>query len=332
MRFRICLIALLLVTGNVAAEEPASMHFEDHDGLLTIMDGTRPLVSYQHGHKAPPPGVDEAYGRSGFIHPLQTPGGRVLTRIQPEDHYHHYGVWNPWTRIRYDGREYDLWNLGDHKGTVRFAGFVSREARGDGAEIVARHEHVAFIAPETEVVILNEVQSIRVHSLIRDSYQLDLVIELEAATDKPVELLEHRYGGFGWRATADWHAGNSEILASDRQDRSNADNSTARWFLAQGEIEGAWAGAVVMSHPSNFNHPEPMRIWPVTEVGDGEVFANFAPTRNRDWMLEPGKTYTRVYRFLVYDGRLGREEAESAWQAFAATPAAPGGMPASAAD
>jgi hypothetical protein len=77
--------------------------------------------------------------------------------------------------------------------------------------------------------------------------------------------------------------------------------------------------------------PTSRRIWPVTEVGDGEVFANFAPTRNGDWVLEPGQRYVRTYRFLVYDGRLGRGEAESAWQAFAAT-AAPGGVPATAAD
>jgi len=300
-----------------------ALRFDDHDGLLAILAGDRPLVGYQHAYLPAPAGVDKAFGRSGFIHPLQTPGGRVLTRIQPPDHYHHYGIWNPWTHVRYDGRDYDLWNLGDHKGTVRFAGFVRRDTNARVAEIAVRHEHVVFPAANAELVILNEVQTIRVHDVIRDSYQIDLTIELEPATDKPVELLQHRYGGFGWRATADWQAGNSEILASDRQDRSNADNTTARWFLAQGKTGGAWAGALVMSHPSNFNHPEPMRVWPVTEVGEGEVFANFAPTRNRDWVLEPGRQYVRNYRFLVYDGRLGRDKAEAVWQEFAATPAAP---------
>src|SRR5690606_42107088 len=44
-----------------------------------------------------------AYGRSGFIHPLWSPKGQVLTRVQPEDHYHHYGIWNPWTQLNYEG-------------------------------------------------------------------------------------------------------------------------------------------------------------------------------------------------------------------------------------
>lgn len=318
------LIAALLFAAWQAAAlaDSPSLRFEDRDGLVTVMDGEHPLVGYQHGHKAPPEGVDPAYGRSGFVHPLRSPGGQVLTRIQPADHYHHYGIWNPWTHVRYDGRDYDLWNLGDRKGTVRFAGFVSREAGEERAELVVRHEHVAFLAPGTERVILDEVQTIRVHRPTGDSYRMDLVIELTPATDRPVELLEHRYGGFGWRATEAWHAGNSEILASEGQDRSNADNSTGRWFLAQGEVDGKWAGAVVMSHPSNFNHPEPLRIWPAEQEGPGEVFATFAPTRNTDWILEPGQTYTRVYRFLVYDGRLGREAAESAWQEFAAMPVA----------
>jgi len=72
-----------------------------------------------------------------------------------------------------------------------------------------------------------------------------------------------------------------------------------------------------MSHPDNFNHPEPMRIWPVTPGTRGDVYASFSPTKNADWKIEPGKTYRRVYRFLVYDGRMTREEAEAAWRAFA---------------
>ncbi len=318
-------IALLLAaTGARADSPPLPLDFDDRDGLVTVMDGERPLVGYQHGHMPPPAGVDPAFGRSGFIHPLWSPGGQVLTRIQPPDHYHHYGIWNPWTRVRYDGHDYDLWNLADRKGTVRFAGFANRQSAGDMAELAVRHEHVAFVAPDTELVILDELQTIRVHRPAGDRYRMDLVIELTPATDKPVELPEYRYGGFGWRATGAWHAGNSEILASEGQDRSTADNTTGRWFLAQGDAGGEWAGALVMSHPSNFNHPEPLRIWPAGQEG-GDVFATFAPTRNTGWTLEPGRTYTRTYRFLVYDGRLGREAAESAWREFAATPVGNGG-------
>jgi len=57
------------------------------------------LLQYNFGITMPPAGINEAYKRSGYIHPLYTPHGQVLTRIQPPDHYHHYGIWNPWTHI-----------------------------------------------------------------------------------------------------------------------------------------------------------------------------------------------------------------------------------------
>lgn len=305
----------------LAGTQDSGLRFDDRDGLLVVMDGERSLVGYQYGHMAPPPGVDAVFGRSGFIHPLWSPHGQVLTRIHPDSHIHHYGIWNPWTRVRFDGKDYDLWNLGDRQGTVRFAGFADRRLTAGEAAISVRHEHVAFESPEQTRVILNELQTVRVHDVGPDRYLMDLVIELTPATDRPVELLEYRYGGFGWRATAEWHAGNSEILASEGQDRSNADNTTGRWYLAQGEVGGDYAGALVMSHPANFNHPEPMRIWPADNDERGEVLASFAPTRNTNWMLEPGHRYTRMYRFLVYNGRLGRGEAEAAWRAFAENPA-----------
>jgi hypothetical protein len=33
------------------------------------------------------------------------------------------GMWNPWTHIEWQGKMYDLWNLKDRKGTVRFEKF-----------------------------------------------------------------------------------------------------------------------------------------------------------------------------------------------------------------
>jgi hypothetical protein len=34
------------------------------------------------------------------------------------------------------------------------------------------------------------------------------------------------------------------------------------------------------------------------------MFANFSPTKNKDWRLEPGKTYVLKYRMMVYNGSM----------------------------
>ena len=60
-----------------------------------------------------------------------------------------------------------------------------------------------------------------------------------------------------------------------------------------------------------------MRIWTLNTNGRGDMFANFAPTKDMDWELEPGKTYVLKYRFVVFNGKFDKDKAESAWQYFA---------------
>lgn len=291
------------------------------DGLLTISAGDRKLLGYQYGPVYPPAGVDSAYQRSGFIHPLWSPHGQVLTQIQPADHYHHYGIWNPWTHTVFEADTVDFWNLAKRLGTVKFAKFVSVSDGPVFGEYQALHEHVVFKKDGKEKVALNELQSVRVYQPDNENYYIaDITIEMNCAGTSPVLLLEYRYGGLGWRATEQWHKDNSEVLTSEGKTRKNADGTRARWCIVQGEIDNDYAGVAMMSYPTNYNHPEPLRIWPENQNGRGDVFANFSPTKNMDWLLEPGRRYVLKYRLVVFNGRFTKEQAENAWQNYAASP------------
>ena len=74
---------------------PFTVNAKLKDGTLLIHSGEKNLLQYFFKTVYPPAGVDTAYRRSGFIHPLWSPHGQELTRIQPPDHFHHYGIWNP---------------------------------------------------------------------------------------------------------------------------------------------------------------------------------------------------------------------------------------------
>jgi len=65
------------------------------DGALNLTSGNKPILSYQIETVNPPKGVSPLFKRSAFLHPVCSPGGEVLTRIQAPDHYHHYGIRNP---------------------------------------------------------------------------------------------------------------------------------------------------------------------------------------------------------------------------------------------
>jgi hypothetical protein len=293
-----------------------------NDGALTIHKGDKNLLQYYFKAVYPPAGVDEAYKRSGFIHPLWSPHGQVLTRIQPPDHYHHYGIWNPWTHVQYEGDTIDFWNINSKQGTVRFANFVSVENGPVFSEFGALHEHVVFKKTGSEKVAMDELQRVRIYPSQenQDFFILDFNIQLNCADESPVKLLEYRYAGLGWRTTEKWDKNNSMVLTSEGKTRKDADGSKARWCLVQGEIDNDYAGVVMMSFPTNYNFPEPLRIWPENQYDRGDMFANFCPTKDKDWLLKPRQNYVLKYRFLVFNGRIDKEKAESAWQYFAYPP------------
>jgi len=292
------------------------------DKALIIKKGDQDLWQYNHAIAYPPEGADPAYARSGFVHPMWSPSGKSLTRIQPPDHYHHYGLWNPWTRAEFKGETIDFWNLKEQQGTVRFANFVSKTQGPVFAGYKVLHEHLVLQNRDEPEVAMTEVQGTRIFAIDEeeDYYLADISIMLNPATDHPVILKEYRYGSLGWRATEKWDRNNSEVITSEGLDRKSADGSLARWCIVQGEIDEDFAAVVMMSFPSNYNHPEPLRIWPEDIYDRGDMYANFAPTKNMDWDLDPGKTYLLTYRFLVSSKKISSEEAEAAWQQFAHSP------------
>ena len=291
-----------------------------NDGALIIKNNNDSLLQYNYKTVYPPASVNEVYKRSAFIHPLWSPRGQVLTRIQPPDHYHHYGIWNPWTHLLYKGDTLDFWNLNSKDGTVRFANFISLKAGPVFGEYSALHEHVAF-RQSGEEVILNETQSVTIYRPDHaDYYIADITIQYNCASNEPVLLLEYRYGGLGWRTTGQWDKNNSAVLTSEGKNRKTADGTKARWCLVQGAVDNDHAGILMMSHPTNYNHPEPLRIWPENQYNRGDMFANFDPTKDRDWLLQPGKDYTLKYRFIVFNGPFDKEKSEAAWLQFATPP------------
>lgn len=306
----------LLQTSESVKQTP-TITLSKNDGALIIKSNDKNLLQYNFKTIYPPEGVNEYYKRSAFIHPLWSPHGNVLTRIQPKDHYHHYGIWNPWTHLLYKGDTLDFWNLNSKDGTVRFGNFITLKSGPVFGEYSALHEHVAF-RKSGEEVIINENQSVRIYQPENaDYYIADITIQLNCATEEPVLLLKYRYGSLGWRTTEQWDRNNSTVLTSEGKTRKDGDGSKARWCLVQGAIDNDHAGVLWMSHPTNYNHPEPLRIWPENQYNRGDMFANFDPTKDRDWLLEPGKNYVLKYRFLVFNGPLDKEKSETAWKDFA---------------
>src|SRR5690606_11783137 len=119
-------------------------------------------------------GVDIVFRKSGYIHPLLSPSGDTLTRIQPPDHYHHYGIWGPWTRTQIEGRPVDFWNLAEEQGSVLFKDFNSIISGKVYGGFNVRQEHIDLQATTEKRVALNEDLDVKVWDLGRsDRYMID---------------------------------------------------------------------------------------------------------------------------------------------------------------
>ena len=294
----------------------SAIKIAENEGQLEIYQNERKIIGYQMAIKGVPKGVSENYQRSGYLHPVNTLRGKRLTRIQPEDHYHHYGIWNPWTHTLFEGDTLDFWNLYKKQGTVRFAEMLKKNTGPVFSEFEVLHEHIV-LKNDADKLALNEIQNIKVFPLNQSQYLMDITIQYECATDEPFKIIQSRYGGFGWRTTEEWDNQNSRVLSSEGNTRKNADGSTARWCIVDGKLNDGRGGALMLSHPENYNHPEPLRVWPEDQYGRGDLFVNFATTKTTDWTFEPGKSYTLKYQLIVYDGKMEVASAEQAWNQFA---------------
>ncbi|MBP7731258.1 MAG: PmoA family protein, partial [Bacteroidales bacterium] len=294
--------------------------------ILRIEKDGKPVLDYAVKMVYPPAKVDTMYKRNGFIHPMYSPSGNVLTRISAPDHYHHFGIWNPWTRVRIKNHVTDFWNLYTHQGTVRFAGVNSIIEGPVYGGFNVRHEHVDFQGKKPEELTFNEVWDVRVWNTDPvnglKTWLVDLTSYLSVATDTAVLLEAYRYGGgIGFRATAEWNNKNSWVVTSEGKTRIDADGTRARWTDVGGMFEGkGTSGIVFFSHPSNREHPEPMRVWPIDQNGRGDVYFEFCPTRDKEWTLEPGNVYMLKYRMIVYDGKIDKTIADRIWNDFAHPP------------
>jgi len=301
------------------------LKLQKRHGQLRLSSLERPILDYQFETMYPPEGIDPLFKRSGFIHPLWSPEGQILSRVQPPDHYHHYGIWGPWTKTHIKGREVDFWNLLRGHGTVQFSGFLSEVEGQVYGGFKALQEHIDFGAPGADQVAIREVLDVRVWNPGQgDVWLIDYTTTLNTPLDSGIMLDAYRYGGgIGFRATEDWHKDNSTVLTSEKKDRLSADGTKARWCLVEGESlsETGRSGILFMGHPSNREFPEPMRVWPVdANGGRGDVYFEFCPIRHNDWMLEKGENYSLKYRLLIFDGAVSYEDAEKYWQGFAHPP------------
>ena len=291
---------------------------KDKDSYV-LYSRDKPVAQYNAAIAPAPEGANPVNRRSGYIHPLYAPNGAALTISQPPDYVHHFGIMNPWAKTTFRGEVVDFWNLGKEQGTVRFGAITSFNEGAVFGSLQVLHEHVAWPETPRETIAMSELQEIRVYNRNDGSFLMEINSRLNPVEDLTLE--EYVYGGLLLRATDYWTHENSRFFNSEGLDREHASEERARWCVVYGDTPKGDAGILVMGHPSNFNHPEPVRVWNSDAARPRDYFINFSPTMNTPWHLESGNDYTLRYRMLVFEGKMDEDEASRLWNDYAEPPA-----------
>ncbi|HEX9794430.1 MAG TPA: PmoA family protein [Planctomycetota bacterium] len=301
--------ALALVLSACAQRNPYSVEVDDH--AITLRAGARLLASFQH-EALVPEGVDAVYARAGYLHPVFTPSGAVVTGDYGASHRHQHGVFCAWTRTRFEGREVDFWNAAARQGTVELTGFVAGEAGADHAGFAAAFAYVDLTAPGSRRTALEETWKVRAHALA-DATVIDLE-STQSAPTSPLEVLEYHYGGFAVRGPEGWEGANgARVVTSEGLGRVPGNESTARWVAMSGAVAGGGEATIAaFASPRNPRAPEPVRIHPTNP------YFCFAACQQGAFAIASGAPRETRYCIVAMDGPPDPARLDELWREFAA--------------
>jgi hypothetical protein len=279
---------------------------------LVVRVGGAPAFAYQMDKDSVPrPDIKPEYKRAGYLHPVYSPAGKVVTGDYHPGREHHHGIWSPWTKTSFQGRTPDFWNMHQKKGAVEFVGLDWTWSGPVHGGFVARHRMIDTTPPKP-VTALHETWEVTAYN-VPEARVFDVLLTQVCATNDPLILPEFHYGGMGLRGSSEWLGREKPaILTADGiTDRAKAHTNKVRWLHIGGTVEGTLTGIAMMGHPENFRAPQPIR------VGEGEPFFCFAPSQGGDWKIEPGKPYVARYRYVVADGAPDRARLDAFWNGYA---------------
>jgi hypothetical protein len=274
---------------------------DDGRSLLFLWAGKK-ILQYNYAVVSTP-GTDPVFDRSGFIHPVWTPEGKVLTNNSPANHLHHHGIWSAWTSSEVDGRKSNFWESKEKQGKVEFVKMEETFSGPVFAGFRARHRFTTLNGPDGPKAVLDEIWEVRVYAGVEAGSFFDLISTQTCLTEKPLVIKQYRYGGIGFRGAKEWEGKDGvRFTTSEGKDRIAGHATKAPWVTAQGKIDGEAASVTFFCHPSNFRAPQPLRIHP------DEPFFNWAVPQGGDFSIVPGKPYTASYRFIVSGGSFSGQE------------------------
>ncbi len=307
------------MNGRRTAAGPAAPHWrKEAKSLVAVVNGHE-LFGFNFGVIQPPrPGIDPKIARSGYIDPIRTRAGAVVSESFPRlvaNHEHQYALWSAWTATAFEGRTVNFWDPKGGTSQVRCEG-ISNSWEGPAAAgfTAVNVFYDRTVSPEKPA--LRETWSVVAYGMPDElDYNLfDISLNQVCASSSPVTVKKNAYGGFAMRGPdAFFGAATRFMVATGETDRLKSNHTGQRWVYMGSVVNGKPAGLAILSHPTNFRAPEKVRIH------NEMPYFVFSPAIDGDWRITPTEPFNAHYRIVVLDGEPDRARLDRLWNAFAST-------------
>lgn len=311
-------ISLLFFATSAYCDDPVHAEVANDGKSLQFQIGGKPVFSYNHQMVEPPTGIDKVYRRSGYIHPIYSPNGKMVTDDFSDDHAHQHGVFFAFVKVKTGDQVVDFWNQHLKKGDVEHARIVSIDKTKQIATV--QLNHIELRRSENPVLTqkIKETQFAKKTPVFSETWTLSaskqfdcFVIELNSqiknVTPKTVVIQKNHYGSFGIRGAGGWRKpieSKLQFLTATGKNRKAGNQSPEQWAAMSGMVDHQRCGVAVICSQKNFRFPQPVRLHPTMP------YFSFAPMANEAFEIKSNEVFESKYRIVSFDGELKRETIE----------------------
>lgn len=260
----------------------------------------------------PPAGNPAYYARSGFIHPLYSPSGSILTDDFPVGHVHQHGIMMAWVNTTFKNTAHDFWNQQARKGNVRHIHVVSIE---EGTVFSRARFQLQHYTPVTHEV-LNETWTLTMYPF-SDYFLFDIRSDQVNTTSDTLFLNKYHYSGMAFRGSRQWNSDDTlhfknpwQVVTDSGYGITEGNGKKAAYVSVEGTIDGRVSGVTVFGFPDNFRYPQSIRIHP------SMPYWCYAPVADGAFAISPQQTYSSRYRYYVHDGSVDQQVVKQLYRAI----------------
>ncbi|WP_304062350.1 PmoA family protein [Pedobacter glucosidilyticus] len=264
---------------------------------VEVKIANKKLFDYHIQTAYPPEGFPDYYARSGFIHPLYSPNGSILTDDFPKGHMHQHGIMMALTHTTFKGEKHDFWNQHSKLANVKHSEVLSIEEGHVFSTFKVKHQHYSL----KHGAVLDEIWTITVYPF-QNYFLFDITSKLQNITTDTLFVNKYHYGGMAYRASKHWNIDDSlhyqnkwQIKTNNGDGVATANAKAAKYVSAFGLLNGKTAGLTVFGFPQNLAYPQPIRLHPTMP------YFSFSPMVNAAFTIKPGEIFTSKYRYLSHD-------------------------------